>query len=157
MPEKPLFLVSHLGSGSEILKKAIEKATGNKFMTGIYHHPFDLPKMAEILYNHQFTGKSLYKFAKFIFLIRDPKETFKIIGKESLNYYIYRIRRIYEMSRHTENISFSLDKINISKIEKFLGIKLDLEMDFPIKDTLVNNQELRIAYKVYNKYVKLLN
>jgi len=124
---KILFLVSHLGSGSDLLYKSLNlhpriqgfKSTGNN----VYAHPLNMLSlinsrhklhnssaifMDELLYNYCFQIKSAYQTCKFIYVVRDAEPTLNWLVEnekfkpiQAQRYYLYRLRRICEMAKRT--------------------------------------------------------
>jgi hypothetical protein len=150
--KKVAFIVSHLGSGSydfiEILNK---NPRCNFFNSSVqYAHPDDIRWMFNfeklknysgsvfgdhLLYNVSFQCKIFYKFCKFIYLIRPPRQVFSEIPatQKSIDYYRFRLRRICEMAKNTPDAVFlthdDLYKTETcSIIESYLGLKEKLEV-----------------------------
>ncbi len=119
-----LFLVvSHLGASSNSLCKAIACTETIHWMREgfVYKHPTDITAylsairhkgvfLNEILYNYQIAHKGVYQAANFIYLIRDPASAIQINKAKdaalAVNYYVFRLRRIYEMAKETKNAIF---------------------------------------------------
>lgn len=180
-----LFIISHLGSGSNIFCKILHENPRIQIYNSniIYSHPVDLEVLKakqhklnnsaaiwgeEILYNHHFNGKSLYPFCKFIYFIREAKSSlFEIIkSKEDveymINYYNYRLRRMYEMSRQTGGLLVNCDDVEESfpLIQKYLNLKDALILSEKITkkkyNPLLNISQIENTEKVYEKYLFLL-
>lgn len=155
-----LFIVSHLGSGSNFLFDALNK---NPRIQGIrtntpYSHPDSLDVltstshktdnsaaiyMDELLYNFVFSCPQLYRECKFIYFVREARPTLnKIVSIPSLNqkyepeyaskYYRYRLRRMCEMAKRTPDAPFLTFDDLISK-KKNLLIEQYLNLKDPIE------------------------
>lgn len=149
-----ILVVSHLGAGSVNLcyclaqSKIIEWAQDGI----IYDHPTDSIEsllstrhkysnriglyVNEVLYNYQICHKGMYKTCEFIFLIRDPKTSIKVLKSSdsvfALDYYIFRLRRIYEMAIETKGAIFLtwddlMNKKGITLISKKLNLSENLQ------------------------------
>ncbi len=57
----------------------------------------------EVLYNYQISHKQIYQFCEVVYLIRDPKSSVKVLkpkdAEYAVDYYVFRLRRIYEMAK----------------------------------------------------------
>jgi len=85
----------------------------------------------EVLYNYQISHKKVYEACQFIYLVRDPKSAIRIVKPNdavfALNYYIFRLRRIYEMTKETKGALFlTWDDLVSQKGVKYLTKKFDL-------------------------------
>lgn len=64
----------------------------------------------EVLYNYQISHKGIYKTCEIVYLIRDPKSSIKFVkpkdAEYALNYYVFRLRRLYEMAKETKGAIF---------------------------------------------------
>lgn len=181
-----VFIVSHLGAGSEALIYSMNKNSriesrrvegGYKDITAIESltiNPHKLGNSAafymdRILYNYEFSCPSLYKFCRFIYLIREARPTLnKVAGIPTLQkksppnierYYRYRLRRIYEMAKHTpEAILLTWEDIaskrGLKLIEQYLNLNepLNLTIREEIKD-LVDIEMVNKAQECYERYL----
>lgn len=122
-----LLIASHLGSGSSNLCYCLSQnktiqwvqdglifddlsstesilATNHKYsnIVGLY--------INEVFYNYQISHKIIYKACDFVYLIREPKNGIKIEKPKdasyALDYYVFRLRRLYEMTKETKNAVF---------------------------------------------------
>jgi hypothetical protein len=156
-----LLLVSHLGAKSEQLLAVLNQNRRIVMHGSIseYRHPDDLQWMVgkghkdsstgaiygdRLLYNMQMGNSELYKFCKFIYLVRSAKDSLNhIVHLEkyspisALRYYCYRLRRMCEMAKRTPGAVFlTWDDLSSGKgfdlIEEYLGLKemLKLGLDF---------------------------
>lgn len=149
---KVLFLVSHLGSGSDQL---IEILNSNDrisiYDTNMY---YDTPEALNflfmrnhklkntaaiygdhVLFNHSISTSKLFDFCKFIYFINDAKTSINNIVKNdgyspdaALRYYCFRLRRMCEMLLKNKNSIFiNYDWLkntdNFEIIENYLGLK----------------------------------
>lgn len=147
--KRVLFFVSHIGSGWENVVKILEEHPRIQFhqLAAIFRHPIDLETLVALphkddttaaiygtvlLHNDAFAGRSLYKCCKFIYFIRRPRPTLtEIISKNlyntktAIDYYIFRIQRIYEMVVQTPNaILLTSGKVDLGLVERYLNLKI---------------------------------
>lgn len=125
-----LFVCGHLHAGTDLLITALnENARINIQRLGLlYDHPSTLDYLFtqghkindtsavygdELLYNSNLGSKAFYRFANFIFLIREPKipltklvKSKKFELKAAIRHYCFRLRRIYEMVYQTKSTLF---------------------------------------------------
>lgn len=156
--KKAVFICSHLYSGSSELYAAMEqnaRIQGYKSKNdNIYESNANLVSlfsknhkmnnsssiyMDEILFNHQICSKSLYRSAKFIYLIRNPEQCVSQIvayGKYkpefAARYYTFRLRRLCEMASKTPGAVF----LTFDQLSNGFGTDLInnyLELKFPIE------------------------
>lgn len=121
-------IITHAGSGGTLLCRILSSdyAIRSYGRTGVlYNHPSAIFRAREkidrmisgigrggwyvdkLLFNHEFTCKTLYKECKFIYLVRKPlvplatliQRGYPALGAE--NYYLFRLRRMCEMARKT--------------------------------------------------------
>jgi hypothetical protein len=125
----------------------------------------------EVLYNYQISHKQIYNTCEFVYLIRNPKTSVKILEPKdaifALNYYIFRLRRIYEMTKETKGaifltwedlvnnkgISLIAKKLNLSDNLNFKEIKSDrklLDLPLPLLQEAERAYELCL-YRVRSK------
>ena len=156
--KKVCFVVSHLGSGStdllEILNASPNCMIQNSPVT--YSNPTDLNWLFSVphkcrdrsaiygdhlLFNASLSCKGLYERCRFIYVIRPARASLNQIsmmrnktgihGKFAARYYTFRLRRICEMARKTQNSLFlTWDDLSsgraFSAIEEYLGLKTHL-------------------------------
>lgn len=153
--KKTLFVISHLCSGSNSFCDALDTHPRVKiFRTGtIYESPLDLLQLTEqphklnnmaaiygehLVYNHEFACPSLYEISRFVYIVRPARPTLnELIGKNNmgsiLNYYSYRLRRIYEMATKTPNA------VLLTWQDLYDGRGLDLVEDYLVLASPLNN------------------
>ena len=147
---RTLFVASHLESGSidlvDILNEneRIQMIESNiayndiHDIAALHNQKHKVDNAAAIfgdhlLFNVRFLNKSLYPCAKFIYFIRSGATLNQLVGKynytpeTALNYYYFRIRRLYEMASQTPGSVFLTknDLINgkgLDLIEEFLDL-----------------------------------
>ncbi len=174
-----LFILSHLGADSSVLFKSLDK---NPMIQGynteiIYDHPEALENltsqghkldnssaiyMEELLYNHFISSKHIYKLAKFIVLIRQPKESLNEIvysydytPYDAFKYYCYRLRRIAEMSKVIDGIFVTWEHLGKQSelISKYLDISpLQLEQRRIIPRNLIPTNLIDKAQERFEWY-----
>jgi hypothetical protein len=125
--KRVILIVSHLGSGSASLCYCLAQTNIVQWMQDgiIYDDPTATESLLstkhkysntvglyvnEVLYNYQISHKAIYVTCEIVYLIRDPKTSIKIVkpndAEYALNYYIFRLRRIYEMAKETKSAVF---------------------------------------------------
>ena len=128
-----------------------------------------------LLHNHMFSARDSYKDCKFIYLIDEPRyvlpKLYEINQHPNVNnmksYYLYRLRRICEMAKRTENAVF-LTRRDLSNpmsyeiIENYLNLKEKLEIvrkndDYLNTESIPQSvlDETELAYEKYLYYLKL--
>lgn len=184
------FVISHLGADSHALCEILDRNPRVQFfqtnavydyinvIEALTSHPHKLNNAAavwldELLHNHYFAHKGLYKFAKFIYLIRDAKFTLNGIVKESWEanhlelYYTFRLRRIYEMARKTPGaVLLTHDDLITGRgfkvIEDYLNLKVPLELDESLfskkrsHNPLLSSDNIERAQQTYERYLYLM-
>ena len=167
-----LFIVSHLGSGSNILFDWLDKnpkIQGNRIPM-YYSNPIDLEAitskphktdntaaiyMDELLFNYSFACPQLYNTCKFIYFIREARPTLnKIVStttslqikytpERACKYYKYRLRRMCEMSKRTPGaIFFTFDDLVAKR--KLDLIEKYLNLKKPIVPTELTEQTIDV-------------
>lgn len=182
-----LFIVSHLESGYECLINSLNtnERIDIKHLQLTYSHPEILDYLFShghklnnsacfygdlILFNKNFSSKSLYNFSKFVFLIRSPffvlnklVESKKFTELTAYRYYSFRLRRMYEMARHSNKYFFlTYEDLNnqqiYSKLLKSFKIKGSVQMQ-SLEKIFVNNSIsvdlMKKANDTYEKYLYL--
>lgn len=166
-----LLIVSHLGSGSGSLCYCLSQHRMIEWVQDglIYDDPVQSVESVlaakhkyspsvglyvnEVVYNYQISHKAIYDVCEPIYLVRNPKAAIKILKPKddnfALSYYIFRLRRIYEMAKATENAIFLTwedlinqrgmkliaNKLQILDLPQFQEIKTDkqyLELPKPL-------------------------
>jgi hypothetical protein len=124
--------------------------------------------MDSLYYNHQFSFAPLLNFSKFIYLVNKPRlvmpslvESNRYSPESCLNYYCFRLRKIYEMIRKTpgQNFKVFFDEEFIlpdtyKKIQEFLDLKeeFSIRKENSVADFNVSNTILEKANECYEKY-----
>jgi hypothetical protein len=144
-----ILVVSHLGAGSASLCYCLAQNKVIQWMQDgiIYDDPVQSVEsilsskhkyselvglyINEVLYNYQISHKKIYQACEFVYLIRNPKTAIKILKPNdsifALNYYIFRLRRIYEMTRETKGAVFlTWEDLVSQKGMKYLTKKFNL-------------------------------
>lgn len=193
--KKIVFLCSHLYSGSGMVYDAMNlhpKIQGYKnISTNRYMSPVDLLTltnynhkiknrsaiyMDEILYNYQISSKDIYRYCKFIYLVRRPivPISFNIsLDKKKINYailyYKFRLRRLCEMAKRTPGaILLTYDQLIDGKgmdlISEYLDLPQPIDFDNSVltslnrgfgTDLLGPNLRLEVE-NTYEKYLYFL-
>jgi hypothetical protein len=184
--KKVIFVVSHLASGSTGLIALMNRHPRMRIfnLQGQYKSPLDLEPLLRgdefdhagmycgdhLLFNPSFCCKSLYESCNFIYAVRPPKPTLNLIlshnamAREQMrNYYLFRIRRIYEMARRTPGAVLltwndMMSGAGLKLIEDYLGLKKEIQHEprfylTPIPDLVdaseVSEVEDRYEYYLY--------
>lgn len=182
--KRVILIVSHLGSGSASLCYCLAQTNIVQWMQDgiIYDDPTATESLLsakhkysnvvglyvnEVLYNYQISHKTIYQVCEIVYLIRDPKTSIKILkpkdAEYALNYYIFRLRRIYEMAKETKGMIFLtwddlINKKGLQLLSKKLNLP-DLQFQeftserklFELPKTLLNQAERayeRCLYRV---------
>jgi hypothetical protein len=172
---KVILLITHLGSESRKLCNILDKSKRIQWIrdTLEYDHPrFILSLSAtehkysnsiglfinEILFNYQISHKSIYNVCDFIYLARSPKETFSQINSDLSffsNYYIFRLRRMYEMARETKNAMFlRWEDVENGKALKILEEKLHLpeKLEFDNESHIKKQLSVKLLREAENAF-----
>jgi hypothetical protein len=180
---KILFIVSHLGSGSDVLCNILDKNSRIKWFhpNVVYDHPFKLETltgnlhklrdssaiwMDHLLQNYYLTNKSVYKFVKFIFVLRDAKSSLNAIVKNKedadsmFRYYVYRLRRICEMAKLTNGLCLTWNSLSEGRglhvIKDYLSLRDDLKLEsfyIPKYNPLVTSDLIDAAQESYERHL----
>lgn len=147
--KKILFLMSHIGSGSQHL---FDILSANPAIDGfrseiVYDHPEALGDlleephkndnsaaiyMDELLHNFRLTCKPLCRLCKFIYVIGEPKPSINRIHAAgyaldaAVRYYCFRLRGMYEYFRRSGGLFCCLQPHELDRIEKYLELRTPL-------------------------------
>lgn len=120
-----------------------------------------------LLFNIDFACPAIYKISNFVYFIRDPKQTLGLIIKnhnfnieKAYSYYIFRIRRIYEMYRDSGGVFFTWDDLFNNRdqiksdLEDYLqfDINLNLNLEYEDNSSVIPRDVLKKSEKIYEKY-----
>lgn len=162
--KRVILVISHLGAGSANLCYCLAQSEMVEWAQDgiIYDHPTESVEsllatkhkysnriglyVNEVLYNYQICHKGMCKTCEFIFLIRDPKNSIKVLKPVdsvfALNYYIFRLRRIYEMAKESKGAIFlTWDDLMNKKGMTLVSKKLNIS-DLQFKEVPSNRQLL---------------
>lgn len=184
--KKVLFVTSHLGSGSTDLVEILNDNNRVQIYNqgAEYDHPTSLDWLFEaghknttaaaiygdhLLFNMNLTCKRLYDVCHFIYFVRPARATLNEIAKTCryseqgmFNYYVFRLRRIYEMAKRTPGaVLLTWENAKQGKgfdlIEDYLGLNTNLSPEhqhfvarFPDQ---VNYSVIGKAEEAYEKYL----
>ncbi len=180
-----VFLISHLGSGSDALSNILNR-NPRVWMTKTgesYIHPLDLVNLTDLLhkaetsasywgdhllFNHQIGHKAFYEICKFIYMMRPARAALnEMQGYEpfyAMRYYCYRLRRMWDMFKKTPNaILITYDEMTSGKvfpeIEDYLGLAepLSPELPAPEQEDLMPPEIVQEAQDCYERYFYLMN
>lgn len=159
-----LLVASHVGANSDKLISTLEnKRTQLVRSTAIYEHPSILCKLitehpysiylGDVLYNIQMPRTEVYQMCDFIYLVRNPR--FLKLDKLLTDYYVFRLRRLYEMARVTGGIFLTWDDVVNGKglrlIEREYGFS-KMSFDGQVEQSVINPpnllQEAERAYEL---------
>jgi hypothetical protein len=194
--KKIVFLCSHLYSGSSALYQAMnnhQRIQGYKLTStpNSYINPLNLLDltehthklsnrsaiyMDELLHNRSFYTPAAYQKCQFIYIVREPEAplNFLVAGEKkkphfAVRQYLFRLRRLCEMARHTPGaILLTWNDLQsgagIPLVEKYLGLKEHIpyepamlapyKMDFT--ENLINMKMLKESQDAYEKYLFFL-
>jgi hypothetical protein len=171
---KILLIVSHLESGSESLVQNLDSGVKLQRLNFNLYSNLDClsfkrpnteyrkrPKVYfdHILYNHEFSCKELFKYLNFVYVVGDPKKSLDNIvhnktydERTACNYYCFRVRRIYEMIKKSNDclVFFDEDLQNdetYNKIHQTIGIKDKIK----IKNNTQDKKEIYIDRNIMNE------
>jgi hypothetical protein len=175
-----LFLTSHTGSNSDLLINCLEQHPRIQFYSSdnVYDSPESIQELVSnshkcknsaaiygehLLINTAFTCKSLLKSCNFIYMIRRPEAlNYLPFNEHSLNYYLGRIRRIYEMAYQTPG-SIVLtwdnlyDKKGLDLVQKYFNLKGSFEYPKLKEDPKKAPSDFyKIAEECYQKHLYLI-
>lgn len=128
--------------------------------------------MDELLENQQFSTKSAYQACKFIYVLRDPEDVLsylvnnnKIKPEFAIRSYLFRIRRLCEMSKRTGGVLLTWEDMRASKgidlIENYLELKQNIPYN-PLllqpysrkyNSGLIGLENLKVVEESYQKYL----
>ncbi len=136
----------------------------------VYTHPKDLDNLKSmdryakiyldtIEFNYSFASKAFYDCCDFIYPIRNPKQSLGEMVSEgysresAMNYYLFRLRRMYEMAYHTPGSLFltyeDLEK-GSELIQNFLKLKTPPKVR--LKEVALENW---VPERGYGKYLSM--
>lgn len=177
---KILLVCSNLHSGSEHLVKSLCSGSRVQKISRDYTNTkvlFDNILIKEygkkpthyidhIIYNYQFSNKNLLNHCFFIFLIGDPRVCISnmveagLSERQSCDYYLLRIRRLYEMIKKSKNkiVLFPEDLLN-QNLYKFIHQKLGIKDRIKPKFKNTTKKDINLDRKIiieaedfYEKY-----
>lgn len=185
-----LFLNSHFGSGYEALYEILNShpLIDGVFTIDAFDHPLKARNLTlynkhkddtsqaiylcPILMNIMLCHKKLFEIGNFIYFIRPPLYSlhemvdcgaYTPIG--ALNYYIFRLRKLAYMAKHTPNAPIlTWDMISkkqgLEKIQKYLNLKTEFKFKYfeprPISNS-IHRSYIDKAQEAYDKCFKYLN
>jgi hypothetical protein len=172
--KRVLLVVSHVGSNSSSFCRLLDKnkriqyveqnlvydnLTSIEYITSREHKSTIGIYLNDLVYNYQISNKNICKFCDFIYLIRDPK-TFNV---ENPDYYIFRLRRIYELAREFGGVFLTWGDVASNKAVKFVenrfGLASKLNFEEIKENKSLKNKDLRkleVAYELcYYRLAKL--
>ncbi|HTA27715.1 MAG TPA: hypothetical protein VK809_08000 [Bacteroidia bacterium] len=163
MKMKSVFLMTHLGSGAKYLTESLNQIpTISCIKTNkLYSHPTDLvlnkyfkTVIDTLEFNHLFTCKALYS-QPFIYFINRLQDVEGYSHTSLLSYYLFRLRRLYEMASQTPNSIFlTYDDLLTADGQKllvdFLELKEPLEIKFSESPEWTwHSEDLNKGYEKY--------
>lgn len=137
---KHALIITHAGSGGTLLCRILSTNMKVRCFgrTGVvYFHPSVIHKartqidkffplksnrdtdwyIDKLVHNHEFTCKSLYDVCKFIYMVRSPLIPLSTLvargytPKGAETYYLFRLRRMCEMARHTDGVLLTYEDL----------------------------------------------
>ena len=159
-----ILVTSHLGAGSSSLCYSLAQSRIIQWVQDgiIYDDPTATESLLaskhkysnivglyvnEVIYNYQICHKKIYEACEFIYLIRNPRTAIKVAKPKdavfALDYYIFRLRRIYEMAKETKGAIFLTweDLVNNKGIQMIVK-RLNLPDNIEFKEIQSSKQLL---------------
>jgi len=183
--KRVIIVVTHLGANSASLCHMLSKSKKIQWaQTGIvYDHPTKTNEITviehkfnnfvgmyvnEVFYNYQICHKGLYQACEFIYLVREPRCLGTLIEKDNasyiIDYYIFRLRRIYEMMKSYGGIFLTWQNLVNQKDVKILENKFNIsdklefeEIPYSKKSLNFPNDLLRKAEQAYELCLYRIN
>jgi hypothetical protein len=179
--KKICFIISHLGSGSNILVNCLnENSRIEVFRSEFPYVDFSSFQillqqnhklsnnaaiyMDELLYNYQLQTKIAYDFCQFVYILRPPTTTLPELVKKmplsvAMRYYDCRVRRMCEMAKRTAGVLLTWDDMisgrGLPLIEDYLCLKDKINLpDFPIETETISCHELEKNHDIYLSFLK---
>lgn len=141
-----IFLTTHLGSGFSHVCEALNRHQNVRAeqTNKVYLHPTDIDCINNdrwrgrtyidtVLFNHHLANPAFLTTCEFVYLVEHPKYALNEIVKQgyspngALDYYHFRLRRMYEMAYKTPGSAFfTTDDLETESgqevLKKFLGL-----------------------------------
>jgi predicted heme/steroid binding protein len=181
--KKALFVVTHLGSGSEELCEWLctspridgrfsgtvyDLPESFSWLTGLPHKRSDASAiyLDELRYNHSFTRKELLKHCKLIYFVRSPRQTLhKILqdyphysAVDAAAYYNFRMRGLAEYAlRSPQAMLLTWDESLSSRsaLEKYIGTTLRPDFTPSVTHRNYLPEEMILeCQEVYDRYLR---
>jgi len=179
-----LFVASHLYSGSDSLIRDLnenERILIHNLQLS-YEHPTNMEYIFSLghklnnsaaiygdhlLFNKDFSSKSFYEFSKFIYVIRPAKPVLnEIFFHEKsmtelcvLRHYSFRLRRLYEMAKHTPgSIFLTCDQFESANelIADYLQLKEPLNISKFVPTDIHDKMSHKIVKQAQDCYERYL-
>lgn len=166
---KFIFIMTHLGAGHDSLYHGLKNHNVCCVQTNkVYTHPSDLDSLKSldnyakcyidtILYNYSLCSTAFYKFCKFIYLIRNPKESFNYMQdyseESAMSYYLFRLRRMYEMANKTGGLFLTYEDMCSEEGGKLLQEFLELKQLPKVRAEEMT--EMNVSERGYGKYLAM--
>jgi hypothetical protein len=190
-----IFVTSHLYSGADLLYDTLNKhnriqgfglAKNHPYFHPVsllnllsYHHK--LPNKAawymdKLLFNYQLTTSVAYKECKFVYLIREPRQTLnymiiqgKFAAPYAIRYYLYRMRRICSMAAKTPGAVLlrweDLNSSGMELIKEYLALPTPIEspleseisaLDTQFSSDMIGHSTMKEVEQAFEKYLYFL-
>lgn len=154
--KRVLLLISHYCSGSDLLYRSLETHPRIQgFRQGIYDNRLSLVNlvsqphkedtsaaiyMDELLLNSSITDKRIYPECRYIFVIRDAKDTLNelVVTKKytpihAANYYLMRLRRMYSIAKQQpDSVLLTFDDLESGRGGDIIADYLELDRPITI-------------------------
>jgi len=178
---KILLLMSHIGSGSEIIFNALnQQSTISGFNTSIIYDHTDAIKclksnlhkndntaavwMDHLLHNYRFTCKPLFHACKLVFYFGEPKRSINQICKSyaidaGVRYYLFRIQGMLEYAARTpESLILMDESFAAEKLEQYLGLRepLNWKPNNVFVDEIVPESAVKECQQAYAALIRKL-
>lgn len=173
--KRVVIVATHLGANSSSLCHMLDKNKRMQWVqTGlVYDHPTKINDIIsidhkynnfvggyvnEVFYNYQICHKEMHQTCEFVYLVREPKCLGVLIENKDassvVDYYIFRLRRIYEMVRSMGGIFLTWQDLVSQKGIKILKEKLNIPEDLLFEEMPYNKTMLNLSPVLLKKAEK---
>lgn len=170
--KRVVIVATHLGANSSSLCYMLNKNKKIQWVqTGlIYDHPTAIKDIVsiehkfnnfiglyvnEVFYNYQICHKEMGQVCDFIYLIREPKCLGVLLESRNassvVDYYIFRLRRIYEMVKANSGLFLTWQDLISQKGVKRLKDKFEISEDLVFEEMPYNKKTLSLSGDLLKK------
>lgn len=170
--KRVVIVATHLGANSSSLCQMLDKNKRIQWsQTGIiYDHPTKTTDITstehkfnnfvgiyinEVFYNYQICHKEIHQACDFIYLVREPRCLGVLIDEKNasymVDYYIFRLRRIYEMVKGVGGLFLTWQDLINQKGVKLLKNKFEISEDLVFEEVSYNKKTLSLPSDLLRK------